>query len=109
MDSKKIIEFPDVENKLQAPSKKSVFERQKEIEREKRLQEEAETAAVYEDFVKSFDDDDAPSQSGRFRQDGGFGSFGGPSGPPKRYFGGSAIPTGPASGRGGPGGGRGFS
>lgn len=108
MDGKKIIEFPDVENKLQAPTKKSVFERQKEIEREKRLQEEAETAAVYEDFVKSFDEDDSTSQSARFRQDTGFGGFGGASGPPKRHFGGSSIPTGPASGRGGPGGGRGF-
>jgi U2-associated protein SR140 len=108
MDGKKIIEFPDVENKLQAPTKKSVFERQKELEREKRAQEEAETAAVYEDFVKSFDDEDAPSQSGRFRQDSGFGGFGGGNGPPKRHFGGSSIPTGPASGRGGPGGGRGL-
>ena len=47
MDGKKIVEFPDVENKLQTPTKKSVFERQKELEREKRAQEEAETAAVY--------------------------------------------------------------
>jgi U2-associated protein SR140 len=108
MDGKKIIEFPDVENKLQAPTKKSVFERQKELEREKRAQEEAETAAVYEDFVKSFDDEDSPSQSGKFRQDSGFGGFGGVSGPPRRHFGGSSIPTGPASGRGGPGGGRGL-
>jgi len=37
MTDKKIIEFPDVENKLHAPTKKSVFERQKEQEREKRL------------------------------------------------------------------------
>jgi U2-associated protein SR140 len=107
MDGRKIIEFPDVENKLQAPTKKSVFERQKELEREKRAQEEAETAAVYEDFVKSFDDDDAPSQTAKFRQDGGYGGFGG-SGPPKRQFGGSSIPTGPASGRGGLGVGRGL-
>jgi U2-associated protein SR140 len=105
MDGKKIVEFPDVENKLQAPTKKSVFERQKELEREKRAQEEAETAAVYEDFVKSFDDEDAPSQSGKFRQDSGFGGFGGANGPPKRHFRGSSIPTGPSSGRGGPGGG----
>jgi U2-associated protein SR140 len=101
MDNKKIIEFPDVENKLHVPTKKSVFERQKELEREKRLREEAETAAVYEDFVKSFDDEDPPSYSGGSRQDGGFRGFGGMSGPPKRHFGGSAIPTGPAAGRGG--------
>ncbi|TAQ87173.1 hypothetical protein B7494_g4487 [Chlorociboria aeruginascens] len=57
-DPKKIIEFPDVGNKLQAPSKKSLFERQKADAEAKRIREEAETAAVYEDFVKSFDDED---------------------------------------------------
>lgn len=109
MESKKAPEFPDVENKLQAPSKKSVFERQKELEREKRLQQEAETAAVYEDFVKSFDDEEEPGPSGGFRQTGGFGTFSGGSGPPKRHYGGPSTPSGPASGRGGPGvGSRGF-
>lgn len=101
MDNKKVAEFPDVENKLQAPTKKSVFERQKELEREKRLREEAETAAVYEDFVKSFDDEDATSYSAGPRPDGGYRGFGGVTGPPKRHFGGSSIPTGPAAGRGG--------
>lgn len=90
MTDKKILEFPDVENKLQAPSKKSVFERQKEQEREKRLREEAETAAVYEDFVKSFDDEDVDVPSGPGGFGGGFrpdNSYGGVSGPPRRHFG----------------------
>jgi U2-associated protein SR140 len=55
---KKIAEFPDVDSKLQAPTKKSLFERQKAEAEAKRLREEAETKAVYEDFVKSFDDED---------------------------------------------------
>jgi U2-associated protein SR140 len=100
---KKIIEFPDVENKLQAPTKQSVFERQKREAEAKRLREEAETAAVYEDFVKSFDDEDVPSAGF-----GGHSGFGGVSGPPKRHFGGSSIPTGPGGGRVGFGPGRGF-
>ena len=58
---KKILEFPHAENKLQAPSKKSLFERQKAEQEAKRLREEAETKAVYEDFVKSFDDEDEPA------------------------------------------------
>jgi U2-associated protein SR140 len=66
---KKTEHFPDVDSKLQAPSKKSLFERQKAEAEAKRLREEAETKAVYEDFVKSFDDDDVPPPSdngGRF-------------------------------------------
>jgi U2-associated protein SR140 len=94
MVDKKILEFPDVENKLQAPSKKSVFERQREQEREKRAREEAETAAVYESFVKSFDDEDVPTGPGTA---GGFNSgYGAVSGPPKRHFGSGGGP-----GRGG--------
>ncbi|EGS19786.1 uncharacterized protein CTHT_0042700 [Thermochaetoides thermophila DSM 1495] len=63
--SKKIAEFPDVEAKLQKPIKPSAFERQKAEAEAKRRREEAETAAVYEDFVKSFarDDDDDFLQS----------------------------------------------
>ena len=56
--NKKIAEFPDVEAKLQKPSKQSAFERQKAEAEAKRRREAAETAAVYEDFVKSFDNDD---------------------------------------------------
>jgi U2-associated protein SR140 len=91
---KKIIEFPDVENKLHAPSKKSLFERQKAEAEAKRLREEAETKAVYEDFVKSFDDEDLPLPGSN---DGGrFGGFNAP--PPRRNL--NAPPTGPSAGRG---------
>ncbi|KAI6714615.1 hypothetical protein B2J93_4516 [Marssonina coronariae] len=86
--NKKVAEFPHAENKLQAPTKKSLFERQKAEQEAKRLREEAETKAVYEDFVKSFDDEDEPSASAS----GGYGlddapRFGGLSGgAPKRHF-----------------------
>lgn len=53
----KVKEFPDIGSKLGAPSKKSVFERHKAEAEAKRQREEEETAAVYEDFVKSFDDE----------------------------------------------------
>lgn len=93
MSSKKIIEFPDVSNKLQAPSKKSLFERQKADAEAKRLREEAETKAVYEDFVKSFDDeDDAPAAGAD-----GMGGMGGMGG--NRHFGRGAFSSG--MGRGG--------
>ena len=88
----RIKEFPDISSKLTAPSKKSLFERQKAEAEAKREREKKETAAVYEDFVKSFDNDDD--------DDFGPGTFGGP---PKRHFGNS---TG-FGGRGGLGGGRG--
>ncbi|KAF8867120.1 hypothetical protein BDZ45DRAFT_667105 [Acephala macrosclerotiorum] len=96
---KKIVEFPDVENKLQAPTKKSLFERQKAEAEAKRLREEAETKAVYEDFVKSFDDEDeAPATSGFGGNEGPrYGGFSGA--PPKRHFG-NGPPSGPAGGRG---------
>ncbi len=100
---KKIVEFPDVENKLQAPTKKSLFKRQKAEAEAKRLREEAETKAVYEDFVKSFDDeDDIPAHSAGFGQDGGsrLGGFSGA--PPKRHYSsgpGMGAPSGPAAGR----------
>lgn len=53
----KIAEFPDVDAKLQKPTKQSAFEKQKADAEAKRRREAAETAAVYEDFVKSFDHD----------------------------------------------------
>ncbi|KAB8291239.1 hypothetical protein EYC80_009926 [Monilinia laxa] len=93
MASKKIIEFPDVSNKLQAPTKKSLFERQKADAEAKRLREEAETKAVYEDFVKSFDDeDDAPTVG-----TGGMGGMGAMGG--NRHFGRGGLGSG--MGRGG--------
>jgi len=103
----KIKEFPDIGTKLTAPSKKSLFERQKAEAEAKRQREQQETAAVYEDFVKSFDDadDDSGADFGN-KLRGGSGLSGGPGGPSKRHF--SGTPTGP-SGRGGLGGGRGSS
>jgi len=111
--SKKIAEFPDVEAKLQKPSKQSAFERQKAEAEAKRRREEAETAAVYQDFVKSFDHDDSqnnnsgydsrPSQS-RFsaenQQRPPFGGQAYGSGAGKRHFGvpsGAPIKSGPGS------------
>ncbi|OCL12760.1 hypothetical protein AOQ84DRAFT_352365 [Glonium stellatum] len=103
-DSSKIREFPDISNKLTAPTKKSLFERQKAEAEAKRLREEAETAAVLQDFVKSFegDDDDIPaSKLGSRPGDGGFlprgGLGGGVSGPPKRHFAGPLRNSGPGS------------
>ena len=96
---KKILEFPHAENKLQAPSKKSLFERQKAEQEAKRLREEAETKAVYEDFVKSFDDEDEPAAAAPgFSRDEGqrYGGGGFSGGAPKRHF----APSGPAMGRG---------
>lgn len=107
----KIKEFPDIGSKLTAPTKKSLFERQKAEAEAKRQREQEETAAVYEDFIKSFDDADESALSAggnAFRGGASEGSgagraFGGPS---KRHF--TGPPTGPAS-RGGLGGGRGSS
>jgi U2-associated protein SR140 len=89
-DNKKIAEFPDLGNKLQAPTKKSLFERQKAEAEAKRLREEAEIKAVYGDFVKSFDDEDVAPDNGRLGRDEGgrYGGFAG-GGPPKRYFNGN--------------------
>ena len=49
--------FPDVEAKLHTASKQSAFEKQKQEAEAKRKREAAETAAVYESFVKSFDNE----------------------------------------------------
>ncbi|MCJ1312342.1 hypothetical protein MMC25_006016 [Agyrium rufum] len=98
-------EFPDISSKLTAPSKKSLFEKQKAETEAKRAREQQETAAVYEDFVKSFDD---AGNEDEFRSRRGFGESSGAApglgGPPRRQFGGP--PTGP-SGRGSFGAGRG--
>ena len=98
-DESKIKEFPDISNKLAAPTKKSLFERQKAEAEAKRQREAAETAAVYEDFVKSFDDADGTLPSAQRRRPSGVdlpgperaGGFGGP---PKRQL--AGPPTGPA-------------
>ena len=110
--NKKIAEFPNVEEKLQKPAKQSAFERQRAEAEAKRKREAVETAAVYEDFVKSFDqgaDDERISNGGsgfgqsRFGGDApdrrpGFGGVGGVAG--KRHFGmssGSTMKSGPGS------------
>lgn len=95
--NKKIAEFPDVHAKLQKPTKQSAFERQKAEAEAKRQREAAETAAVYEDFVKSFDaddDNDHDNEGGaqHFRgraPPGGFAPRGGAlGGAGRRHFGG---------------------
>lgn len=102
-DDSKIREFPDISNKLTAPTKKSLFERQKAEAEAKRQREQEETAAVYEDFIKSFDDEDSGvppggGQSRRVGQDSeGRGALGGSS---KRHYG----PPAGLAGRGGRGG-----
>ncbi|KAG8169709.1 hypothetical protein KVR01_000454 [Diaporthe batatas] len=83
----KIAEFPDVEAKLQKPTKQSAFERQKAEAEAKRLREAAETAAVYEDFVKSFDADD--DHDDRTQNERGPGAFGRPPQPRGGGFGGA--------------------
>ena len=94
--------FPDIPSKLGNPTKKSLFERQREEAEAKRAREKAETAAVLEDFVKSFDDDGpAPKPENAFdRAGGGRGasSFGGSlPGPGKRHFTSSGLKSGPGS------------
>ena len=79
--------FPNIKNKLHAPTKKSAFEKAKAEAEAKRLREEAETAAVYEDFIKSFSHEDPPAPGGP--KPGGLGGTSGRGG------------GGPAGGRGG--------
>ncbi|UNI22629.1 hypothetical protein JDV02_008498 [Purpureocillium takamizusanense] len=67
--------FPDAEAKLAQPIKQSAFERSRAEAEAKRKRDQAETEAVYKEFVKSFDHDDdggrlsrpMPSQSSRPR------------------------------------------
>lgn len=111
--NKDLSEFPDVEAKLQKPSKQSAFEKQKAEAEAKRRREAAETAAVYESFVKSFDNEDDDDNDGRgahgssrrppdrtpFSRPGPGGAFGG-GGPSRRHFGagsGTGLKSGPGS------------
>ncbi|TQV97553.1 RNA polymerase II, large subunit, CTD [Cordyceps javanica] len=81
--------------KSQKLAKQSVFEKQKAEAEAKRLREAAETKAVYEDFVKSFDRDDDYDDdhhhggSHNARQDGAFNSSS-RGGPPRHGFGGGS-------------------
>ncbi|KAM9874290.1 hypothetical protein VD0002_g9883 [Verticillium dahliae] len=119
MSSKKIAEFPNVEAKLQKPTKQSAFEKQRAEAEAKRAREAAETAAVLREFEASFDDDDdngrdghgggggggggrygVSSQQGgpgRGLTGGGGGGFGGPPAASRRHFGASARKSGPGS------------
>src|SRR5271156_510504 len=93
--------FPDLPSKLGAPAKKSLFERQKAEAEAKKARERAETAAVYEDFVKSFDDEggsETTTQTTPSRH------VGAPSGgstfnaiPGKRHFTSTGLKSGPGS------------
>ncbi|OAA59470.1 RNA polymerase II, large subunit, CTD [Cordyceps fumosorosea ARSEF 2679] len=86
--------LPGSDAKLQKPVKQSVFDKQKAEAEAKRQRDAAETKAVYEDFVKSFDRDDDNDNHDRDnygsnhgpRRDGGFNSNRG--GPPRHGFGG---------------------
>lgn len=93
----KIKEFPDIGSKLTAPTKKSLFERQKAEAEAKRQREQEETAAVYEDFIKSFDDTEEHNRGG-IGSDSSGRAFGVAL---KRHF--SGPPTGPAARGGGRG------
>ncbi|KAI1811041.1 hypothetical protein GGS20DRAFT_139088 [Poronia punctata] len=102
-------DFPEVQAKLQKPSKQSAFEKQKAEAEAKRKREAAETAAVYESFVKSFDHDDDDDDAGVFsrnrnqqtsnfnRPGGNAPSLGGVGGLGKRHFGASSLKSGPGS------------
>ncbi|KAJ5228226.1 hypothetical protein N7489_008934 [Penicillium chrysogenum] len=83
-DESKGKSFPDVSAKLSALPKKSLFERQKAEAEAKRAREKAETAAVYEEFVKSFEEEDSVVPQSL---DGGSNTFRGRGGgPPRRHF-----------------------
>ncbi|KAJ2980429.1 hypothetical protein NUW58_g6945 [Xylaria curta] len=105
----KLDDFPDVEAKLQKPSKQSAFEKQKAEAEAKRKREAAETAAVYESFVKSFDNDDDDDDTAAFdrrrnqtsasfaRAGGNPPQFGTGGGLGKRHFGATSLKSGPGS------------
>ncbi|KAM0331639.1 hypothetical protein ACHAQA_003318 [Verticillium albo-atrum] len=108
MSSKKIAEFPDVEAKLQKPSKQSAFEKQRAEAEAKKAREAAETAAVLREFEASFDNDDGyggggGGGGGRYGASQGIpgrgppGGFGGPPAASKRHFGTSSLKSGPGS------------
>ncbi|KAM0286720.1 hypothetical protein ACHAQH_000740 [Verticillium albo-atrum] len=103
MSSKKISEFPNVEAKLQKPSKQSAFEKQRAEAEAKKAREAAETAAVLKEFEASFDNDDGYGGGGRYgSSQGGPGrgppsGFGGPPAASKRHFGASSLKSGPGS------------
>jgi U2-associated protein SR140 len=56
--------FPEIAQKLNAPVRKTAFERQKEEAEAKRKREEAETAAALRDFEESFADNGGEQNAG---------------------------------------------
>ncbi|KAI0200920.1 hypothetical protein F4808DRAFT_450628 [Astrocystis sublimbata] len=103
-------DFPNLEAKLQKPSKQSAFEKQKAEAEAKRKREAAETAAVFESFVKSFDnDDDDDADIGELdrrrnlhnappgRIGGNAPQFGTGGGIGRRHFGATSLKSGPGS------------
>ncbi|KAK8100716.1 hypothetical protein PG999_011090 [Apiospora kogelbergensis] len=106
--SKKLEDFPDVEAKLQKAHKQSAFEKEKAEREAKRKREAAETAAVYESFVKSFDhdndDDDDDDEISALARGAGPGRLarGGGAAIGRRHFGaagnaGTPLKSGPGS------------
>ena len=95
--------FPNISKKLSAPRERSAFERNRAEAEAKRARDEAETAAVYEEFVKSLEDDSAPERPSEPRGFGHAFNNGPPSQPPgtKRRLGLGASPSGPPSDRNG--------
>ncbi|KAI1908161.1 hypothetical protein LOZ12_000110 [Ophidiomyces ophidiicola] len=88
-DDPKVNPFSEIPPKAAAPAKKSLFERQKAEAEAKRAREKAETAAVYEDFVKSFEnDEDSPTLLNTASRTGGYqhGSGQPVGGPARRHF-----------------------
>ncbi|KAL6875031.1 hypothetical protein J3F83DRAFT_538933 [Trichoderma novae-zelandiae] len=93
---------PRLESKFPKPVRQSVFEKQRAEAEAKRKREAAETAAVYEDFIKSFDHDDnnnndaGQGAAAQRNQRPGVGNFGGPpppgpGGASRRHFGTSSA------------------
>ncbi|KAJ5493251.1 hypothetical protein N7539_001997 [Penicillium diatomitis] len=80
--------FPDRESTSSSLTKKSPFEKAKAEAEAKRAREKAETAAVYEDFVKSFEEDASAPTRGSDGRQGHFGGRGGGLGGtrPSRHF-----------------------
>ncbi|MGI4851606.1 MAG: SURP domain-containing protein [Janthinobacterium lividum] len=84
-------QFPDITNKLSAPKKVSLFERQRQEAESKKLREEAETRKALRDFEDSFadeEDDDSTRLAGADRARNSFGGGGGPPGGPRGSLGG---------------------
>jgi len=102
MADKDLSDFPDISKKVAAPTKKSIFERQKAEAEAKRVRDQVEAAAIYDDFVKSFEDDgSAPPEIPEGPRRSGPGSLGpppsAPTGPGRRHFGLGMKKSGPGT------------